>query len=165
MAGIVTALWGIAEGVVTGIRANGPIVDPNAWATVNNLFFFMLFAVYLTVPQLRRMALCGLAIFAAAVFASYSRTGLVVFAAGLGLVTLLAWRIAEHRRPLLQLAAAVAAVYLLLNLPVHNAIVSYAPFTLARIIHEEVKRELYKSLSCVKIVFANRYLNTKKAFA
>jgi hypothetical protein len=36
---------------------------------------------------------------------------------------------------------------------------------LARIIHEEVKRELYKSLSCVKIVFANRYLNTKKAFA
>ena len=130
VAGIVTALWGIAEGVVTGIRANGPIVDPNAWATVNNLFFFMLFAVYLTVPQLRRVALCGLAIFAAAVFASYSRTGLVVFAAGLSLVTLLAWRIAEHRRPLLQLAAAVAAVYLLLNLPVHNAIVSYAPFTL-----------------------------------
>ena len=36
---------------------------------------------------------------------------------------------------------------------------------LARIIHEEINKELYKSLSCVKIVFANSYLNTKKAFA
>jgi hypothetical protein len=45
VAGLVTASRGIIETVVTEIRADGPIVDPNAWVALSNLFFFMVLAV------------------------------------------------------------------------------------------------------------------------
>jgi len=124
VAGLVTASWGIIEAVVTGIRADGPIVDPNAWAALNNLFFFMVLAVYLTVPRLRLLSLVALAIFASAVFASYSRAGFIVFTSGLSLVGLLTWRLAGFKRPLLVLLAIVVVSYTLLN---QSAMVQSSP--------------------------------------
>lgn len=124
VAGLVTASWGILEAVVTGIRADGPIVDPNAWAALNNLFFFMVLAVYLTVPRLRLLSLVALAIFASAVFASYSRAGFIVFTSGLSLVVLLTWRLAGFKRPLLMLLAILVVSYTLLN---QSAMVQSSP--------------------------------------
>ena len=107
VAGLITAIWGIVESVVTGIRANGPIVDPNAWAALNNLFFFMVLAVFLTVPRLRWLSLVVMLVFAVAVFASASRMGFGVFVSGLLLVAILASRFRDLRLPMVVLSAAL----------------------------------------------------------
>ncbi len=115
IAGLITAIWGIVESVVTGIRANGPIVDPNAWAALNNLFFFMVLAVFLTVPRLRGLSLLVLQVFAVAVFASASRMGFGVFVSGLLLVALLVWRFRDLRLPMVIMGAALVLCFAVLS--------------------------------------------------
>ncbi len=51
IAGVISAVWGIAEFWVSGKRANGPLIDPNSWCAFNNLFFFGVFANYLKGPD------------------------------------------------------------------------------------------------------------------
>jgi len=111
VAGLLTAIWGIVESVVTGIRANGPIVDPNAWAALNNLFFFMMLAVFLTVPRLRWLSLVVMLVFAVAVFASASRMGFGVFVSGLLLVAILASRFRDLRLPMVVVSAALVICF------------------------------------------------------
>jgi len=115
IAGVLTAIWGITEHFITGIRANGPIVDPNAWAALNNLFFFMLLSIYLAVPRYRIISLLGLAIFAAAVFTSSSRAGLLVLVCGLAFISSVSWRHRTYRTSWIILLSLLLAVFLFIN--------------------------------------------------
>jgi len=127
LAGVLTAIWGISESFVTDIRANGPIVDPNVWAALNNLFFFMLLSIYLAVPRYRVISLLGLAIFAAAVFTSSSRMGLLVLVCGLAFISSVSWRNRPYRTPWLILLSLLLIVFLLIKSEISIS-PSYAEF-------------------------------------
>lgn len=79
LVGFFSAAWGVLEFFQHHKRSDGPIVDPNAWAAMLNLFFFGLVSVYLTEVRYRMIVLPVLAIFCLAMFSAYSRVGLAVF--------------------------------------------------------------------------------------
>ena len=107
IAGVISAVWGIAEFWVTGKRANGPLIDPNSWCAINNLFFFGVFANYLKAPRYRLIYLLLLFIFCTASFVAYSRVGTLIFGAALMFVAcVLFWR-PEFRKQVLTVCALV----------------------------------------------------------
>ena len=126
VAGLLTAIWGIVESVVTGIRANGPIVDPNAWAALNNLFYFLLLGIYITVPRLRWVSLILAAVFVTAVFFSHSRMGLAVFLVGSLFLLTLTWGFRDLRRPIAVMFGVLLMCFAALQITKSN---SYAEFT------------------------------------
>ncbi|MDK1022884.1 MAG: O-antigen ligase family protein [Gammaproteobacteria bacterium] len=90
-----SALWGIGEFVITMQRANGPLIDPNAWAALNNIFFFVVLSQYL-IDKKRSYATMRLLeglmfLFAVALFCAYSRGATVVWLAAFSFVVLIAW--------------------------------------------------------------------------
>ena len=48
-----SAVWGISELVVTMRRANGPLIDPNAWAAMQNIFFFVVLILLSPISKAR----------------------------------------------------------------------------------------------------------------
>jgi O-antigen ligase len=88
---LVSAVWGIGEFLTLGGRASGPGADPNSWASVLNLAFFVFAPAYLFAPKRYVLPLLVvLLVFAVASFMSYSRVGLVIFFAGLFSTSVLA---------------------------------------------------------------------------
>lgn len=124
LTGIVCAGWGLGEYISTAKQSNGPIVDPNSWATVSNLFFFATLAVYLTTRKFGWALLALLAVLVTAVFAAYSRMGMVVFFAAFGFALL----VAAKDRLLWRRLAAVIVVVAVSFVAVH----SYSGFAEAR---------------------------------
>ena len=110
LTGLVSAVWGIGEFVVTARRADGPIVDPSSWCAICNLFFFGAVYALLRGPsqRIRALAVVGLAVFGIAVFSAYSRVGtLVIFASAIFVVAVgLRYR---HLWPRLALIVAIVA--------------------------------------------------------
>lgn len=89
---LVSAGWGMGEFLTFGGRASGPGADPNSWASILNLAFFVYTPVYLFAPKrLMLPLLVVLLVFATASFMSYSRVGLVIFFAGLSTASVLAF--------------------------------------------------------------------------
>ncbi|MEX2489412.1 MAG: O-antigen ligase family protein [Pseudomonadales bacterium] len=102
LAGLVSACWGIGEYIMTAKRANGPLVDPSAWSSLHNLFFFGTLAVFLTTGNRYRWLLgFALFVFAVAVFCSYSRVATAVFMAALALVFIVTIRYVDIRARLI----------------------------------------------------------------
>ena len=98
-----SAAWGLLEFFCSQTRTNGPIVDPNAWAAMLNLFFFGLASIYLREEKHRYWLLPILALFCLAMFSAYSRVGVAVFmVAGLFLSGVCA-SIKNLRKPALML--------------------------------------------------------------
>lgn len=112
LTGAVSAAWGVIEFFATGTRANGPVVDPSTWGSTQNLYFFALAAVYLGADSssLRRwqeiLIIAGLALFALASCAAYSRVGTAIFFSAIVFVVALA----VFRRPLRRRASIIAVV-------------------------------------------------------
>lgn len=83
VAALLSALWGIAEFISSRYRANGPLLDPNAWAAMHNIFFFAVLFRYLVHKDSswlqRRAQEVALFLFATALFCAYSRAGTVVW--------------------------------------------------------------------------------------
>jgi len=90
-----SAVWGICEFVITMHRADGPLIDPNGWAAVNNVFFFVVLSQYLIEKQRSRVTLHLLEglllLFAVALFCAYSRGATVVWLAAFLFVVIVAW--------------------------------------------------------------------------
>lgn len=83
VSGVVSALWGIAAFLLSGHRASGPLIDPNAWAAMLNLLFFGVLTHYLTIDGTSRghLRACEILLFllVTAFFSAYSRAATVVF--------------------------------------------------------------------------------------
>ncbi|MDP7594677.1 MAG: O-antigen ligase family protein [Pseudomonadales bacterium] len=83
VAALLSALWGISEFINLKRRANGPLIDPNAWAAMHNIFFFAVLFRYLVQKESswlqNRAQEVALLLFAAALFCAYSRAGTVVW--------------------------------------------------------------------------------------
>lgn len=82
------------EFVVTMHRANGPLIDPNAWVALHNIFFFVVLSQYL-IDKKRSYATMRLLeglmfLFAVALFCAYSRGATVVWLATFSFVVLIA---------------------------------------------------------------------------
>ncbi len=90
LGGVTSACWGIGEFLVSGRRADGPLVDPNLWCAVNNLLFFGVLAIYLSLGQHRPRYLVLLLIFSCASLVAYSRVGTLVSAAAFAFVVVVA---------------------------------------------------------------------------
>ena len=78
-----SAAWGVSEHVVTLARANGPIIDPNAWASLHNLAFFALLATVARAGHMKAIDALSLLLLALAVATSSSRVAAFVMFAGL----------------------------------------------------------------------------------
>ena len=108
---LLSAIWGIVEFIDTKHRANGPLIDPNAWAAMHNVFFFSVLFRYLVNTESSwlqsRVQEVALLLFATALFCAYSRAGtavwLLVFLASSGVV--LVARVAGKRMLLAGLLA------------------------------------------------------------
>jgi O-antigen ligase len=90
-----SAVWGIGEFVITQRRANGPLIDPNAWASLQNIFFFVVLSQYLIGKNRSTASLWVLKglmfLFLVAFFSAYSRGATVVWFTAFSFVVLMAW--------------------------------------------------------------------------
>lgn len=108
--GLFSALWGLVEFFITLERANGPIIDPNSWASLNNALFFAVLASRPAEGRTRLMYYPALFVFALAVAASYSRVGGFIFGAGILYLVAASWRhLPLRRQTLTALLIGVAA--------------------------------------------------------
>jgi O-antigen ligase len=91
----VSAVWGISEWVITMRRSNGPLIDPNAWASLQNIFFFVILSQYLTGKTSSRPATRlqeGLLfLLMVGFFSAYSRGATVVWLVAFSFVVVAAW--------------------------------------------------------------------------
>jgi len=115
LAGVFSAGWGLLEFFENQQRANGPIVDPNAWAAMQNLFFFGLVSVYLVETRLRWVLLPVLAMFCLAMFSAYSRTGLVVFVLASAYLVAVCACVKSLRKPVLALVGTCLLCFALIH--------------------------------------------------
>lgn len=61
--GCLAAIWGITQVAAQGYhRATGPLADPNTYGCLMNLFWFPLFASFVTTKNNRTLQLCGFAL-------------------------------------------------------------------------------------------------------
>ena len=79
--GAFSACWGVGEFVVTLDRSNGPVIDPNVWAAMNNLLFLGLVARIYAKGRITLLEGALLFVYAAAVAVSYSRLGAFILVA------------------------------------------------------------------------------------
>jgi hypothetical protein len=90
-----SAIWGIGEFVMTKHRANGPLIDPNAWAALHNIFFFAVLSQYLVEEKkpagLRYSREFLMLLFVVAMFCAYSRGATVVWLVAFSFVVLVSW--------------------------------------------------------------------------
>ena len=107
LAGMTSAIWGIAEFWSTGKRADGPLLDPNVWCAVNNLFFFGVLSRYMVDRKHGSIYLALLFIFSTASLVAYSRVGLVIFLAALAFVSVALLSKREFRTRMLLVYAVV----------------------------------------------------------
>ncbi|MFT4713927.1 MAG: O-antigen ligase [Candidatus Azotimanducaceae bacterium] len=105
LVGVFSAAWGLLDFFAHHQRADGPIVDPNAWAAMLNLFFFGLVSIYLTEVRYRMFALPVLAIFCLAMFSAYSRVGLAIFVLAGVYLGIVCAGVKAIRKPILLLAS------------------------------------------------------------
>jgi len=100
-----SAVWGISEFVVTRQRSNGPFIDPNAWAALHNLCFFVVLSVYLSDD--RKSALktrsteAVLLLIVIAFFAAYSRVATIIWLVSLCFVLIVGFLGHLDRRKIL----------------------------------------------------------------
>ncbi|MDZ7686899.1 MAG: O-antigen ligase family protein [Gammaproteobacteria bacterium] len=120
LAGAVSAVWGIGEFFATGIRSNGPIVDPSTWGATQNLLFFSTVAVFIAVDWRRRwqqyLLIAALAVFSLATFSAYSRVGNLIYFVALAFIVLVCIRFRALRRKLAIVVAVSALSFALVNL-------------------------------------------------
>lgn len=120
LAGALSGLWGIGEYLATGLRANGPVIDPSTWGAMQNLFFFAALAVFLGTRFERAwqpaVLVLGLAIFATAAFAAYSRVGNFIFWAALIFIIAVCARHRDLRRRLAVVAIVSVVAFSAVNL-------------------------------------------------
>ena len=80
-----SGLWGLSEFFESGKRANGPLIDPNSWASMLNFFYFAVLSFFMLPKHLPKcrfliISFIVLTIISTAIFAAYSRVGNVNFA-------------------------------------------------------------------------------------
>ncbi|MBV1877134.1 MAG: O-antigen ligase family protein [Pseudomonadales bacterium] len=89
ISGIFLAVWGIAEFITQHGRASGPGIDPNAWVSHLNLFYFLLLSVWVRQEGKASISiLLLLSLVSVGIFCGYSRIGSLNFVAGLSFVGL-----------------------------------------------------------------------------
>ena len=101
LACLFSAVWGLLEFLTQDGRATGPGIDPNSWASVLNLFFFVLLSIYLSARLSTRysiVVLGAMAIVSMAMFSAYSRIANLNFVAALMFVLVLSCFSAQLRR-------------------------------------------------------------------
>jgi len=107
-----SVFWGFSEFFLDTGRASGPVIDPNAWASGINLFFFVLAAWFFkSGGRTATILFVLLGLFAAASFMAYSRVGGLVFAAAFLIVSVLALSLSIYRRRAVMLILIVATAY------------------------------------------------------
>lgn len=119
LTGAASALWGIGEFLATGVRTNGPVIDPSIWGAMQNLFFFSTVAMYLGVEYERRwqhyLLIAALAVFALGVFAAYSRVGNLIHFVALAFIVLVCARLPDLRRKLAVVVAVSVLSFAVVN--------------------------------------------------
>jgi O-antigen ligase len=114
-----SAVWGIGEFVVSRQRSNGPLLDPNAWAALHNLFFFVVLSVYLSDD--RKSALktrsteAVLLLIVIAFFAAYSRVATVIWLVSLCFILSISFLGRLDRRKILTVVIIAAVGYTLVH--------------------------------------------------
>ena len=86
--GSFSSLWGLSEFFESGKRENGPLIDPNIWASMLNFFYFAALSFFMlpkhspkylltNLPKCRFsiISFIVLTIIRTAIFAAYSRVG------------------------------------------------------------------------------------------
>ena len=116
LTGCISAVWGIAEFLSTSTRANGPIIDPSSFGSVNNLFCLAALSMFLTAPERRWRWLAAIALFSFASFCAYSRVGTTVLLLAFAFVSL----IIIVSKPALKSRVAIAVVTVMITFTLVN---------------------------------------------
>lgn len=119
----VSAIWGLVEFYLTGQRATGPVIDPNAWVSVLNIFYFMVLSFYLSSglssPFKKTSSIAALLMLflvSTAIFSAYSRVGNFNFALSLVFVLTIAFTIKTLRFRLALVVLSICISYFSVNL-------------------------------------------------
>ncbi len=120
LTGGLSAAWGVAEFLTTGLRANGPLIDPSTWGAIHNIFFFSMVSVFLGVrPKaawINVLTVIGMVLFSLALFSAYSRVANFVFVMALVFVVIVACRAPGLRRRLAVVVAVGVLSFAAVNL-------------------------------------------------
>jgi len=113
---IASAIWGLSEFFWTGNRASGPVIDPNSWVSVLNIFYFIVLSFFLSPGRtLSIPTLLLLLLISTAIFSAYSRVGSLNFALALIFVVTLSFLIKTLRTRLVLVVLSVCVSYASVN--------------------------------------------------
>lgn len=114
---ILSAIWGLSEFLWTGKRATGPVIDPNSWVSVFNIFYFIILSYFLSSQgSLSKPALLLLLLISTAIFSAYSRVGNLNFALALVFVLGISFTVKTLRVRLALVVLSVCISYSAVNL-------------------------------------------------